>query len=78
MTAEPRPALAVEQQYENQFINARLRLAGILIMIGVLVEGLSLVWSHPLAFLAFVGVGGLALAMGMAVYLLALVSPRSR
>jgi hypothetical protein len=78
MTTEPCPAPAVESQQENQFINKRLRLAGLLIMIGVLVEGLSLAWSHPLSFLAFVGIGGLALAIGVALYLLALVSPRSR
>jgi hypothetical protein len=78
MTTEPRPAPAVELQHQNQFINKRLRLAGMLIVIGVLVEGLSLAWNHPLSFLAFVGIGGLAMAVGVAVYLLALVSPRSR
>jgi hypothetical protein len=78
MSTEPRPAPSIEPQHENQVINKRLRLAGMLIMVGLLVEGLSLVWSHPLSFLAFVGIGGLAMAMGVAVYLLALVSPRPR
>jgi len=78
MSTEPRPAPSIEPQDKNQFINKRLRLAGMLIMIGVLVEGLSLAWSHPLSFLAFVGIGGLATAIGVAVYLLALVSPRPR
>jgi hypothetical protein len=82
MTTEPRPALeaAAEPRPENDFIfiTRRLRAAGSLIIVGVMVEGLSLVWNHPLSFLAFVGIGGLATAAGIAVYLFALVSPRQK
>lgn len=55
-------------------INARLRLAGGLIALGLLVQALSLLWNHPLSFVAFVSVGGLLVAGGIVLYLFVLVS----
>jgi hypothetical protein len=52
----------------------RLRLSGILIALGLLVEALSLVRIHPLAFLGFMFVGGGFFAVGIVVYLYSLVS----
>ena len=60
----------------DDFIYKRLRIAGMLIAIGLIVEALSLIWNHPLSFVAFLGIGGLLLFLGVAVYLTALVSPR--
>ena len=54
-------------------INARLRLAGGLIALGLLVQALSLLWNHPLSFVAFVSLGGLLVAAGIVLYLFALV-----
>jgi hypothetical protein len=65
-----------ETQNQNEFISKRLRLAGFLIAVGLVVEGLSLTWNHPLSFVAFLGIGGLLLLLGIVVYLTALVSPR--
>jgi hypothetical protein len=65
-----------ETQNQNPFIAKRLRLAGILIALGLVVEGLSLSWNHPLSFVAFLGIGGLLLCLGIVVYLTALVSSR--
>jgi hypothetical protein len=78
MTAEPRQAIdpAVKTLVVDRFLTRRLRLAGVFIIAGVLIQGLSLVWNHPLSFIAFLGVGGLAVSAGIVVYLLALVSPR--
>jgi hypothetical protein len=78
MTTEPRQAMesSASAQADSGFIAKRLRLAGIFIIAGVLVQGLSLVWNHPLSFLAFLGIGGLAAFIGIVVYLAALVSPR--
>ena len=76
MTTEPRQAKQVEAQAGDKFIATRLRLAGVLIVSGVLVQGISLFWNHPLSFLAFIGIGSLAVFCGMVVYLFALVSPR--
>lgn len=61
---------------QEGFISRRLRIAGILVFLGLIVEALSLIWNHPLSFVAFVGIGGLLLFLGIVVYLTALVSPR--
>ena len=60
----------------DDFISRRLRIAGVLIVLGLIVEALSLIWNHPLSFVAFLGIGGLLLFLGIVVYLAALVSPR--
>jgi hypothetical protein len=51
----------------------RLQLAGIILILGLLVEGFSLMGRGPIAFLIFVGFGGLLLFIGIVAYLLALV-----
>lgn len=56
-------------------ISKKLRAAGILIILGLVTEAVSLLWNHPLSFLAFLCIGGLFLVVGVLVYLLALVSP---
>ena len=55
----------------------RLRISGILIMIALLMEALSLVWNHPLSFVVFMGISGLLFALGILLYLWALVSQSS-
>ena len=55
-------------------INARLRLSGSLIALGLLVQALSLLWNHPLSFIAFVTLGGLLVAGGIVLYLFTLAS----
>src|SRR5262249_54381022 len=42
-----------------------LRVAAMLVLIGLFVELVSLSWHHPLAFVLFVTVGGLAIAGGV-------------
>ena len=51
----------------------RLRSAGIILILGLLVEGLSLMGRGPIAFMVFVGLGGLLLLLGVVAYLLTLV-----
>jgi hypothetical protein len=67
---------APEMTQADAFVSKKLRLAGILIVLGLSVEGLSLVWNHPLSFIAFLGVGGLMIFVGIAIYLIALASPQ--
>lgn len=55
-------------------LEKRLRLAGILLILGLLVEGVCLLWAGPLAFIFLVAVGGFLCAAGIAVYLYSLVS----
>jgi hypothetical protein len=61
-------------QPQTLFMTKRLRLSGSLIIVGLVVQALSLMWNHPLSFIAFISLGGLFLAAGIVVYLLALVT----
>jgi hypothetical protein len=45
----------------------------VLIILGLLVEALCLAWRGPLAFLVFLGVGGLLLFAGIILFLISLV-----
>ena len=60
---------------QQVYMSKKLRIAGILIILGLVIESFSLLWSHPLSFLAFLCIGGLLLVVGVLVYLFALVSP---
>ena len=60
----------------------RMRLAGLLVSLGLLIEAATLFWKHPTAFLAFLLLGGLLVAVGVVLYLVAIatypvVPPRS-
>jgi len=50
-------------------LEARLRTSAVLVMSGLVVEIASLTWRHPTAFLVFVGIGGLLMAVGMLSFL---------
>lgn len=63
----------------QEFIMAkRLRLAGILLIIGLLVEVFSLLWNHPLSFIAFASVGLFFLFSGVVLYLFSLLQHTAR
>ena len=67
-----------EAQAQNGVRNGaarKLRLAGILIVLSLLVQSFSLEWSHPLAFVVFLFIGGLLLLAGLVVYLWTLLFP---
>ena len=59
-------------------IERRIRLAGILLIAGLLVELITLQWSHPTAFLFFLMLGGALMALGIAIYLFSLVSAENK
>ncbi|MCG3159097.1 MAG: hypothetical protein JMDDDDMK_00073 [Acidobacteria bacterium] len=59
-------------------IEKRIRLAGILLIAGLLVELVTLRWSHPTAFLFFLLLGGTLMALGIIIYLFSLVSAESK
>jgi len=46
-------------------ITRYLRISGVLIILGLLVEALSLIRIHPFSFLAFMFIGGALLAAGV-------------
>ena len=58
----------------NTKLEQRLRISGILIILGLVVELISLRSYHPTAFLVFVIVGGMLMAAGMFFYLFSLVT----
>jgi hypothetical protein len=57
-------------------IERRLQISSVLIILGLLVEALCLAWRGPLAFLVFLGLGGLLLFAGIVLFLFSLVSTR--
>jgi energy-converting hydrogenase Eha subunit E len=62
---------------QDSFIRRQLRLSGLLIMVGVAVEGITLLWNHPLSFVAFIAVSGISISAGVVLFLLALVSSKA-
>jgi hypothetical protein len=52
----------------------RLRISALLILIGLLTELGSILWSHPTAFLIFLLLSGSLLAAGMLFFLYSLVA----
>jgi uncharacterized membrane protein len=59
---------------QNPRLTKQLRVAGALIILGLIVQLASLFWNHPLSFLLFVLVGSAILVAGILVYLFAIVS----
>ena len=56
-------------------IERALRISGVLLILGIVVEIISLLWEKPMAFLLFVGVGGALTFAGIVLYLYSLLSP---
>ena len=54
-------------------IRRYLQASSILIILGLLVEFVSLLWVHPISFVLFVFVGAMLIALGIVVYLISLV-----
>ncbi len=52
----------------------RLQISGIILILGLLVEGLCLLGRGPIAFILFVGLGGFLFVVGILLYLYSLVS----
>ncbi|HTR48603.1 MAG TPA: hypothetical protein VMM16_14570 [Verrucomicrobiae bacterium] len=55
-------------------IERRIRWSGILIGAGLIIQMLSLLWTHPLAFVAFLLIGCPLVAAGILFYLYSLAS----
>lgn len=55
-------------------LEKRLRVAGLLVVFGLLVELITLRWSHPTAFLFFLLLGGSLIGLGILLYLYSLVA----
>jgi hypothetical protein len=55
----------------------RLRIAGMFVLLGMVVEVVAMRWVHPAAFLVFAFVGIPIASLGIVIYLYSLVSLRS-
>jgi predicted membrane channel-forming protein YqfA (hemolysin III family) len=55
-------------------LQRKLKIAAYLLIAGLVVEGVSLYWSHPTSFLVFIIVGGILLVAGIVTYLIAIVT----
>ena len=50
-----------------------LRLSGVLLILGLAIEAVSLLFNHPLSFMGFMIVGGTLMAVGVLLFLVSLV-----
>jgi hypothetical protein len=50
-----------------------LRLSGVLLILGLAIEAVSLLFNHPLSFMGFMIVGGTLMAIGVLLFLISLV-----
>ncbi|HYT55319.1 MAG TPA: hypothetical protein VEQ38_11455 [Verrucomicrobiae bacterium] len=55
-------------------LQRKLKTAAYLLITGLVVEGISLYWSHPMSFLVFIVLGGILLTAGIVTYLIAIVT----
>ena len=61
------------------FLERRLQIAGMFLIVGLLIEGGCLLSAKPIAFVIFVALGVLLLFCGVVVFLFSLVShPQGR
>jgi hypothetical protein len=63
----------VSMQSPNRKMYRMLRVSGVMLIVGLLIEGVSLHFNHPLSFLGFMFIGGALLVFGVVIYLLSLV-----
>jgi hypothetical protein len=52
----------------------KLQLSGIILILGLVIESLCLLGHGPIAFMLFVGLGGVSFAAGILLYLYSLLS----
>ena len=54
----------------------QLRLSGLLLILGLLTEAICLFWARPISFVVLVAVGGALLLLGVALFLVSIVSTK--
>jgi hypothetical protein len=58
----------------HEFVERRIRWAGVLVALGLLIQLATLAWTHPLSFIAFLTVGCPLEGAGVLYFLYTLVS----
>lgn len=77
MTADHMPEVHRRGSDVSPRVARRIRFSGIFLLLGLAIEVVSLLWSHPTSFLVFMTVGGFFLFLGFVAYLFSLVFTRS-
>ena len=54
-------------------LQQRLKLAAYLLIAGLIIEAVTLYWSSPLSFMLFMAASGSLVALGIIIYLVAIV-----
>jgi hypothetical protein len=54
----------------------KLQVSGILLIVGLVIEALSLCWNNAFSFMSFAVVGGLFFASGLLLFLYSLVASK--
>ena len=55
-------------------LQRRLKIAAYLLIAGLVIEAITLYWTSPLSFMLFIGASGTLVALGIIVYLIAIVA----
>ena len=55
-------------------LQRRLKIAAYLLIAGLIIQAITLYWTSPLSFMLFIGASGTLIALGMIVYLIAIVA----
>jgi len=55
-------------------LQRKLKTAGWLLIVGLVVEAVSIYWANPTSFLLFIFLGGMLVLLGLAIYLIAIVT----
>jgi hypothetical protein len=55
----------------------KLQISGVILIVGLVVEGLCLLSGSPIGFILFVGIGGFLIIIGILYYLYSLASTAS-
>jgi polyferredoxin len=55
-------------------LQRKLKIAGWLLIAGLVVEAVSVYWANPTSFLLFILLGGMLVLLGLAIYLIAIVT----
>lgn len=55
-------------------LERRLRLSGLLLILGLLTEAICLFWARPISFVLLIAVGGTLLLLGVVLFLASIVS----
>jgi hypothetical protein len=58
-------------------MDVRIRLSATLVILGLLIEGITIFWNSPGSFLAFAFLGVGFVALGVALFLLSLVTVKT-